>query len=217
MKSEDRQIINNLFEFVKKQQLNESSGHDWFHTYRVYLNSILISKSEQNVDNFVLEASSLLHDIADHKFGYSDNERKKIIKDILINFKVDMEKVKIIVSIIDNISFANKNKTKGAERIECKIIQDADRLDAIGAIGIARTFAYGGFVNRMIFNEKNDNSDTISHFYDKLFKLKDGMNTELGKKMAKERHEFMERYIREFYIEWFGEIKGKKYYQDKRN
>lgn len=196
-------IINNTINFVKTRLEKEGSGHDWWHVKRVYENSIEIAKKEKEVDFFILTLSALLHDIADHKFGYSDIDRENIITDFLQNEGVMDRDIKKIVYIANNISFkSGKNKHK-MKSIEGKIVQDADRLDAIGAIGIGRAFTYGGYKNRLMYDpDSEDGLDTISHFYDKLLLLKDKMNTESGKEMAESRHKFMEVFLEEFYEEW---------------
>lgn len=196
-------IINNTINFVKTRLEKEGSGHDWWHVKRVYENSIEIGKKEKEVDFFILTLSALLHDIADHKFGYSDIDRENIITDFLQNEGVMYRDIKKIVYIVNNVSFkSGKNKHK-MKSIEGKIVQDADRLDAIGAIGIGRAFTYGGYKNRLMYDpDSEDGLDTISHFYDKLLLLKDKMNTESGKEMAESRHKFMEAFLEEFYEEW---------------
>lgn len=196
-------IINNTINFVKTRLEKEGSGHDWWHVKRVYENSIEIAKKEKEVDFFILALAALLHDIADHKFGYTDIDRENIITDFLKNEGVIDKDIKKIVYIVNNISFKSGKNTHKIESIEGKIVQDADRLDAIGAIGIGRAFTYGGYKNRLMYDpDSEDGLDTISHFYDKLLLLKDKMNTESGKEMAESRHKFMEYFLEEFYKEW---------------
>ncbi len=196
-------IINNTINFVKARLEKEGSGHDWWHVKRVYENSIEIAKKEKEVDFFILALAALLHDIADHKFGYTDIDRENIITDFLKNEGVIDKDIKKIVYIVNNISFKSGKNTHKIESIEGKIVQDADRLDAIGAIGIGRAFTYGGYKNRLMYDpDSEDGLDTISHFYDKLLLLKDKMNTESGKEMAESRHKFMEYFLEEFYKEW---------------
>ncbi|MGL5050225.1 MAG: HD domain-containing protein [Fusobacteriaceae bacterium] len=179
-------VISNIFKKVEMRLSGDSSGHGMDHTSRVYKNSLEIAKKTENVDMFIIEVSALLHDVADHKFGYNDNDRKNIITEILLEENLDIIFIEKIVSIVNNISFSKGNIP---ESIEGKIVQDADRIDALGAIGIARTFAYGGSKNRPF-------EDSIQHFYDKLLTLKDTMNTAEGKKIAKERTEFMEEFLK---------------------
>lgn len=200
-----KEIIEKIIEVVKERLEGESSGHDWWHTYRVYKNSIKIAKSEElagdfKIDFFILEMAALLHDIADHKFGYSDDDRVSIIREILSTNGVEEVDILKVINIVNNVSFSKGNIPTD---IEGKIVQDADRLDALGAIGIARTFAYGGSKGReMYVPENSDGNDSIYHFYEKLLLLKDKMNTNSGKLFATERDEFMKKFLEEFYSEW---------------
>lgn len=212
-------IIATTIAFVKKELKNAEGGHDWFHIERVFKNSILISKDEK-ADVFVVSLAALLHDIADPKF-YNGDETvgPKKANEFLTNQNVSKEIIKHVVNIIQHISFKNSFNTASEKftSIELKVVQDADRLDAIGAIGIARSFNYGGFKNRTLFNPaiipdlnmtkeqyKNSDAPTINHFYEKLLLLKDKMNTASGKKIAAQRHTFMETYLQQFYNEWEG-------------
>lgn len=203
----ERESIENIVKKVKEKLSGETSGHDWWHTYRVYKNSIKIAKIEEKkageeIDFFILELSALLHDIADHKFGYSDNDREEIIKEMLFKEGVLENKIEKVVKIVNNISFSKGNIP---DSIEGKIVQDADRLDAIGAIGIARTFAFGGSKGREMYTPENgDGSDSIYHFYEKLLLLKDKMNTESGREVAQDRDEYMRGFLEQFYSEWEG-------------
>jgi len=211
--------IDNTILFVKKQLENTEGGHDWFHIERVYKNAILIAKSEQNCNLEVVKLGALLHDIADSKF-HNGNETigPKVARAFLENENIAEKTINHVVQIIENISFKGGNFENKFSSKELEIVQDADRLDAIGAIGIARTFNYGGFKNRTIYNPniapnlnmsikeyKNSNAPTINHFYEKLLLLKDKMNTQSGKKIAVERHQFMETFLSQFYAEWEGE------------
>lgn len=212
-------IINNTINFVKKQLENAESGHNWFHMERVYNNALLIAK-EETCDLEVVQLASLLHDIADSKFHDGDETvGPKVARDFLNSENVSEETINHIVAIIENISFKGGNFEKKFTSKELEIVQDADRLDAIGAVGIARTFNYGGFKNREIYNPeispnlnmskeeyKNSTAPTINHFYEKLLLLKDKMNTKTGKKIAQQRHAFMETFLKQFYNEWSGEI-----------
>jgi len=217
MNKNERQIIENTIAFVKKALKNAEGGHDWFHIERVYNNALLIAKDER-VDTFIVALGALLHDIADAKF-YEGDERigPKMAKDFLKKQNVSETLIQKIESIIRNISFKNSlDKTNVSPLTpELQVIQDADRLDALGAIGIARAFNYGGFKNRVLFDPsikpkmkqskeeyKKSKAPTINHFYEKLFLLKDKMNTKTGKKMAQERHEYMEHFLKQFYKEW---------------
>ncbi|MBU0476019.1 MAG: HD domain-containing protein [Bacteroidetes bacterium] len=210
-------IISNTALFVKQKLENAEGGHDWWHIYRVWKNAKNIALSE-NVDHLIVELGALLHDIADSKFNNGDEFiGPKIAKEFLKAEKLDDAKIEHVVKIIENISFKGGKEIQKFRSHELDVIQDADRLDAIGAIGIARTFNYGGFKNREIYNPeippnlnmtkkeyKNSSAPTINHFYEKLLLLKDRMNTSTGKKMAEERHKFMEEYLTQFYKEWEG-------------
>ena len=212
-------IITTTIAFVKKELKNAEGGHDWFHIERVFKNSILISKDEK-VDVFVVSLAALLHDIADPKF-YNGDETvgPKIATKFLKEQEVHEQIINHVVNIIKHISFKNSfdKESKKFNSIELKVVQDADRLDAIGAIGIARCFNYGGFKNRGLYDPeiipnlnmtkeqyKNSDAPTINHFYEKLLLLKDSMNTLSGKKIAAQRHAFMETYLKQFYDEWDG-------------
>ena len=213
----NEEIIASTINFVKETLANAEGGHDWWHIYRVWNSAKQIAKSEK-VDLLIVEIGALLHDIADSKFN-NGNEfiGPKIARDFLQSKKLDEATILHIINIIENISFKGGKEIQKFNSLELDVIQDADRLDAIGAIGIARTFNYGGFKNRELFNPdippnlemtkeeyKNSTAPTINHFYEKLFLLKDRMNTEPGKKMATERHKFMEEYLKQFYKEWEG-------------
>ena len=212
-----QQIIKNTEEFVKNTLKNAEGGHDWFHILRVRNNAKLISKNE-NVDEFVVELGALLHDIADSKFHDGDETvGPKIAREFLESQQVDDSMIIHIENIISNISFKGGNFEQEFNSPELEVIQDADRLDAIGAVGIARTFNYGGFKNRPLYNPgippdlnqtkeayKNSEAPTINHFYEKLLLLKDRMNTVTGRKIAVDRHLYMERFLSQFYDEWEG-------------
>ncbi|WP_456423508.1 HD domain-containing protein [Lutibacter sp.] len=212
------QIISNTETFVKTTLKNAEGGHDWFHILRVWNNSKLIAQQE-NVDLFIVELGALLHDIADSKF-YNGDETigPKIARDFLESQQIDTKIITHIENIISNISFKGGNFKQNFTSPELAVIQDADRLDAIGAVGIARCFNYGGFKNRPLYNPKippklnqtkeeykNSKAPTINHFYEKLLLLKDRMNTKTGKKIAEERHAYMEVFLQQFYDEWNGE------------
>lgn len=211
-------IVNKTILFVKKKLDNAEGGHDWFHIERVYKNALSIADNEV-CDDTVVKLGALLHDIADSKFHNGDETvGPQIARDFLESNKVDGATIQHVINIIENISFKGGNTEKSFSSIELNIVQDADRLDAIGAIGIARTFNYGGFKNRPLFNPniapnlhmskeeyKNNQAPTLNHFYEKLLLLKDKMNTETGKQIAKERHRYMEGFLSQFYAEWDGE------------
>lgn len=211
-------IIDKTIHFVKEKLENAEGGHDWFHIERVYKNSILIAK-EEDCDIMVVKLGALLHDIADSKFHDGDETiGPKTARAFLESENVFEETINHVINIIENISFKGGNFENKFSSKELEIVQDADRLDAIGAIGIARTFNYGGFKNRALYNPsiapnlnmskeeyKNSNSPTLNHFYEKLLLLKDKMNTETGKKIAEARHQYMENFLSQFYAEWEGE------------
>jgi len=214
-------IIKKTIHFVKKELAQAEGGHDWFHVERVFKNTLLIAK-EEKVNLTVVSLAALLHDIADSKFHNGNEEiGPKIAERFLIDENVPQEIITHVVEIIKNMSFKNsfgKNENKFSS-IELKVVQDADRLDAIGAIGIARCFNYGGFKNRALYNPeilpnlnltkeeyKNSAAPTINHFYEKLLLLKDKMNTTSGKEIAENRHQFMVNYLSQFYDEWNGKL-----------
>ena len=212
-------IITATIAFVKKELKNAEGGHDWFHIARVFKNTLLISKDEK-VAIFVVSLAALLHDIADPKF-YNGDETvgPKVATTFLKEQKVDTVIITHVINIIKHISFKNSfdKEAKKFTSKELEVVQDADRLDAIGAIGIARCFNYGGFKNRGLYDPeiipnlnmtkeqyKNSDAPTLNHFYEKLLLLKDQMNTPSGKKIAAQRHAFMETYLLQFYNEWDG-------------
>ncbi|SFC97087.1 uncharacterized protein SAMN04489722_104188 [Algibacter lectus] len=210
-------IINKTIVFVKEKLEGAEGGHDWFHIERVYKNALLISKTEK-VNGFVVALGALLHDIADSKFHNGDETvGPKVARDFLSRLNVDNETIQHVVNIIENISFKGGNIEQKFTSPELNVVQDADRLDAIGAIGIARCFNYGGFKNRALYDPeikpdlnmskeayKKSTAPTINHFYEKLLLLKDRMNTETGELVAGERHEFMLQFLNQFDKEWEG-------------
>lgn len=204
-------------DFVKKELKGAEAGHDWFHIERVYKNALHLLKTEQ-ADEQVVLLGALLHDIADSKFHEGDETLgPKKAYDFMSTIEIPEDVKKHVVQIIENISFKGGNFEKNFRSKELEIVQDADRLDAIGAIGIARTFNYGGFKNHPLYDPaikpnlqmskdeyKKHQGTTINHFYEKLLLLKDLMNTETGKKMALKRHQYMEGFLEQFYAEWNG-------------
>jgi uncharacterized protein len=215
MKAE--KIINATIFFVKKELEHAEGGHDWWHIERVWKNAKLIAANE-NVDLFVVELASLLHDIADSKFHNGDeNIGPEKAKYFLESLSVEKTIIEHVENIVRNISFKGGNFSNDFYSPELAVVQDADRLDALGAIGIARAFNYGGFKNRELYNPaiepnlqmnketyKKSEGPTINHFYEKLLLLKDKMNTTTGKKLATERHAFMELFLEQFYLECNG-------------
>lgn len=212
-------IIENSINFVKQTLDGAEGGHDWWHIQRVWQLARTISESE-SADAFVVQLGALLHDIADAKFHNGDETiGAQLAADFLKTQNVSDDVIEHVVAIIDNVSFKGGNTDQKFKSIELDIVQDADRLDAIGAIGIARTFNYGGFKNREMYNPeiapkldmtkeeyRNSTAPTINHFYEKLLLLKDRMNTSTGKQMAEHRHRFMEQFLEEFYAEWEGKL-----------
>lgn len=209
--------IQKTIDFVQKTLANAEAGHDWFHIERVFKTAQTINQQE-NGDELVVAFAALLHDIADPKFNNGDEELgPNIAASFLASIAVDAEVIAHVKLIIQNMSFKNSFDGTGFSSKEMQIVQDADRLDAIGAIGIARAFTYGGFKNRVLYDPailpeehltkesyKNTTAPTINHFYEKLLLLKDMMNTEAGKAIAIERHNFMLLYLQHFYKEWDG-------------
>lgn len=207
--------IQNTVQFVKEKLKGAEAGHDWFHIERVWKLSKKIAQTE-NCNENVVELSALLHDIADPKFHNGDETLAlKISREFLESENVDEEIIVLVLFVIQNISFKNRGEAPKDLPIELKIVQDADRIDAIGAIGVARTFNFGGFKNNLMYHPdiepklnmskdeyKKSNGTTINHFYEKLLLLKDLMNTEEGKKIAEERHQFMLTFLDQFYKEW---------------
>ncbi|MEX2350539.1 MAG: HD domain-containing protein [Flavobacteriaceae bacterium] len=214
---DEAKLIENTIAFVKETLQNAEGGHDWFHIERVYKNSILIA-TEENCDMLVVRLGALLHDIADSKFHNEDETvGPEVARIFLENEQAPKHVKEHVIQIIKNISFKGGNVKGSFHSPELEIVQDADRLDALGAIGIARAFNYGGFKNRKLYDPaigpntnltkkeyKNSTAPTINHFYEKLLLLKDKMNTEAGKRLAQKRHDFMEAFLKQFYAEWNG-------------
>lgn len=208
-------LIQNTIQLVKQKLEGTESGHDWFHIERVWKLSTYIQEREGG-DQQVIELAALLHDIADPKFHNGDETlAAKIVNEFLTEQKLDNETIGKVIFIIENMSFKNRNDAPQNLPLELKIVQDADRLDAIGAIGIARTFNFGGYKNNLMYHPdippkinqtkeeyKKSNGTTINHFYEKLLLLKDLMNTNTAKDLATERHQLMLNFLDEFYKEW---------------
>lgn len=215
----DSEIVEETIAFVKETLKGAEGGHDWFHIQRVFKNTLLIAKDEQ-VNILVVSLGALLHDIADAKFNDGDESiGPKLAMEFLSSIGVDPKVISQVVDIIENISFKSSlevDKNKFASP-ELAVVQDADRLDAIGAMGIARAFNYGGFKNRELYNPdiapnpnmskeeyKKSTAPTINHFYEKLLLVKEKMNTVTGKNIAEQRHQFMLNYLEQFFLEWNG-------------
>jgi len=211
------QIINQTAEYIKLRLSGEGSGHDWWHVYRVWKNAVHIAESEE-ADLFIVELAALLHDIADWKFNDgNDDIGPQMAKEWLESLNVEENVVVHVCNIIQDISFKGAGVATNMKTKEGMIVQDADRLDAMGAIGISRAFAYGGSKGREMYNPelkpenhnsfeqyKNSKGSSINHFYEKLLLLKELMNTETARKIAEKRHVFMEEYLSEFFLEWEG-------------
>jgi uncharacterized protein len=210
-----KSTIENTVEFVKEKLKGAEAGHDWYHIERVWKLSRKIAAAE-DCNQEVVELSALLHDIADPKFHNGDETiAPKIAREFLEGQQVSEEVIEKVLFIIKNISFKNRGEVPAELPIELKIVQDADRIDAIGAIGIGRTFNFGGFKNNPMYDPevqprltmskdeyKKSNGTTINHFYEKLLLLKDLMNTEKGKEIAQQRHDYMLGFLDQFYKEW---------------
>ena len=216
---EENKTINLVVEQIKTKFEGESSGHDWFHIERVWKLAKQIALKE-NANTFVVELGALLHDIADHKF-VDDFEKESVLRTerILMPLGVDEELINEVKHIVLNCSFKGGVEANKMKTIEGKIVQDADKLDAIGAIGIARTFAFGGKFGSLLYHPdikpiqhqtlesyQKNRTHTINHFYEKLMLLKDLMHTETAKQIALQRHQFMEQFLEQFYKEWEAEL-----------
>ena len=211
--------IQGTITYVKQELKNAEGGHDWWHIERVWKTAKHIAKSEE-VDLLVVELSALLHDIADSKFHDGDESiGPQKARAFLHTLEIEENVINHVIRIIENISFKGGKEAQTFQSTELDVVQDADRLDALGAIGIARTFNYGGFKNREIYNPtipsnlnmtkeeyKKSTAPSINHFYEKLLLLQDRMNTATGKAMAAKRHQFMESYLKQFYSEWEGKV-----------
>jgi uncharacterized protein len=209
-------IIDETEQFVKRKMGEDATGHDWFHVDRVRRNALIIAESEQKGDVFIIEMAALLHDITDEKLNDSTEEAQKSLSLFLQDTQLTEQVTTKIIEVINSISFRGGEK-KTLASWEAKVVQDADRLDAIGAVGIARTFAYGGKKGQPIYHPevmtrenmtieeyRNGKSSSIHHFYEKLLLLKDLLNTETAKRMAEDRHRYMEDFLSQFYQEWNG-------------
>ncbi|MEB8328110.1 HD domain-containing protein [Flavobacteriaceae bacterium KMM 6897] len=215
----DSLIVEKTIAFVKETLKGAEGGHDWFHIQRVFKNTLLIAKDEK-VNILVVSLGALLHDIADAKFhGGDESIGPKLATEFLTSLEVNPQVINHVVNIIENISYKTSLEPGKAkfDSPELAVVQDADRLDAIGAMGIARAFNYGGFKNREIYNPdiapnpnmskeeyKKSSAPTINHFYEKLLLLKDRMNTKSGRNIAAQRHQFMLDYLEQFFMEWNG-------------
>lgn len=215
---ESSDLVQKTANMIRDKFLNEGSGHDWWHIWRVWQIAKRIA-IEEKADSVVVEFGSLLHDIADWKENNGDTKAGgKASREWLRGLGVDEVLIEQVSNIVDNVSYKGAGVEDKMDTLEGKIVQDADRLDAMGAIGIGRVFAYGGYKGRAIYDPdvavniakdfeeyKSAGQTSINHFYEKLLLLKDRMHTEAGKKMAEGRHIFMQKFLDEFYVEWKGE------------
>lgn len=213
-----KKYISKTVNFVKQELQDAEGGHDWFHIERVWKTANTIAQSEKGANLLVVELAALLHDIADSKFNDGNEEIGPAkARDFLSSLALDQETTEHVVNIIKHVSYKGGNEAQTFSSLELSIVQDADRLDAIGTIGIARTFNYGGHKGRELYNPeikpnlnmskeeyKASTAPTINHFYEKLLLLKDKMNTKTGTEMAEKRHDFMETFLKQFYNEWAG-------------
>ena len=209
------EIISIVKKYVKDKCYNDSTGHDWWHIQRVYNNAMLINKKEK-ADEFVITIIVLMHDLYDHKFydGNIEEKLEETLKELNVYNYISKDDIENIIYSCANLGFSSNIAKRKEFSIEGKIVQDADRLDALGAIGIARTFAYGGKKGKLMYNpDDNDlvneeeykqrgSKTSISHFYDKLLRIKDLMNTDSAKTIAEERHKYLENFLQEFLDEW---------------
>ncbi|MAO65477.1 MAG: phosphohydrolase [Balneola sp.] len=214
-----KEILTITENHVRQKLEGEGSGHDWWHIHRVRNTALKLGKEEQ-ADLFIVELTALLHDIADHKFHGGDEEiGPATARNWLKSLEVEESIINHVFEIIRDVSFKGAEVETPMKTIEGKVVQDADRLDALGAIGIARAFAYGGYKGRELHNPnippenhdsfeeyKKSTGPTLNHFYEKLFLLKDRMNTDSGRKLAEERHQFMEEFVNRFLSEWGGNV-----------
>jgi uncharacterized protein len=213
----NEQIIEQTAAYVRNELGEDATGHDWYHVDRVRRTALHICHQEQAGDSFIIEMAALLHDIPDEKLNETAEAGKKKLDLFFQNIELPEDAQNAIVQVIESISYKGGRKTE-LKSIEAKIVQDADRLDAIGAIGIARTFAYGGKKGQPIYNPtvnvreemsleeyRKGKSTSIHHFYEKLLKLKDLLNTDTARVMAEKRHQVMEQFLEQFYLEWDGQ------------
>jgi uncharacterized protein len=212
------QVIQQTAEFIRKEFSDDSSGHDWWHIYRVWKNALAICEIEK-ADSFIVQLAALLHDLDDWKFNQNGDETPLRARAWLDSLHVDSVTAETVCEIIKHISYKGAGVENKMDSLEGFIVQDADRLDAIGAIGIGRAFAYGGYKNRPMYDPdsppqmhasfeeyKNSKSATINHFYEKLLLLKDRMNTQTAKRIAEERHNVMVKFLEQFMQEWEGKV-----------
>lgn len=212
------EVVNRVSEFVRQHHADEPTGHDWWHIYRVHKMAVRLA-GEEGADTFVVELAALLHDIADWKFtrGDADAVLTETVTNLLTNLAVDELTITTVIKAIKEVSFKGAGVNTKPGTLEAMVVQDADRLDAIGAIGIARAFAYGGHKDRLIHDPaqqptihetfeqyKTSQGTTINHFFEKLLLLKDRLNTRCARELGEERHQLMEKFLSHFFEEWEG-------------
>lgn len=206
--------------YVKKKMTSEQTAHDWFHVERVVKSALFIAKKEKKGNLFIIHAAALLHDISDWKVNNSGKSEEQVLEETYKSLAIPLDNRKVLSEIILNMSFNKNIERRKKLSIEGQIVQDADRLDALGAIGIARAFAYGGKKNRLLYDPsikpitsltqesyKKSDGHTVNHFYEKLFKLRKQLNTKTAKEIADKREQFMKAFLKEFYAEWQGKPK----------
>jgi uncharacterized protein len=209
-----REIIDNIRDQIHKEFEGEASGHDWWHIHRVVENALHLQELEGG-ERYLIEIAALVHDVGDHKFHKEANAAETLITKLLIEVGLEKKFIQKVVQIVAEVSYKGAGVQTNGNSLEAKIVQDADRLDAIGAIGVGRAFAFGGKRNRLMYEPdhtpslhtdfesyKNDKGHTINHFYEKLLLLKDRMQTDSGREIAQERHQFMQTFLEQFYKEW---------------
>jgi uncharacterized protein len=209
-----KNLIENITKRIRFDFSGDSSGHDWWHIQRVVTNALII-QNEEGGDRDLIHLAALLHDVGDHKFHKEEDAQEVLITEILSQENCSESLIEKVLTIVKQVSFKGGKENNELDSLEARIVQDADRLDAIGAVGIARAFAFGGNRNRLMYHPdqspkdfkdfeeyKNDNGHTINHFYEKLLLLKDKMQTASGKRIALQRHEYMEGFLKQFYSEW---------------
>jgi len=217
----EEEIIERTKKHVDELMRGEASGHDWWHVYRVWKMALHLAEMEKGADTLVVSLGALLHDIADWKFNGGNIEvGPRKAREWLESIGVEESVIEKVAYIVRNISYRGGTNTETMNTLEGKIVQDADRLDALGAVGVARTFVFGGSRGREMYDPDKkplkevtleayqkavDDGTTINHFYEKLLLLKDKMNTESARKIAQHRHEYLETFLDEFYAEWDGE------------
>ncbi|MFA6588341.1 MAG: HD domain-containing protein [Patescibacteria group bacterium] len=216
MTPKEKAIVNKVAKYIKDRFSKDKSGHDWYHMLRVWQTAKFIGKQEK-ANMFIVELGALLHDIADAKFHHGDHSvGPKRARALLKKIGLDESAIEKVVYIVGNVSFSKTGRKQNMQTLEGQVVQDADRLDAVGAICVARIFTYGGWQRRPIFDPRvkpfknmpiplaHKGASSFHHFYEKILNVKDLMNTKTGKRLAKSRHDFTELYLKQFLAEWDG-------------